>query len=243
MKKLFALLAFALLLSAPLFGQGGVNSIVATYTSAAMTLDDSIVKVNSATGISVSPATILYVVDVGNPRGEAMKVTAVSSTTITVSRGQSGTSITPHASGAMVLLGRPDWFYTRDPLGKCTAASTHANPWVNIASGNQWLCSTITGTWVAGFGNHSVAPKDTTAVASAAGAVTPTGPLFHMTGTEAITSFTVAVGMRGNDFCVIPDAAFTTVAGNNIAEASTADANQTLCFTWDATNSKYTSSY
>jgi hypothetical protein len=75
-----------------------------------------------------------------------------------------------------------------------------------------------------------------------AGATSVSGPLFHITGTNAITSFTLPVGFKGG-FCVIPDGAFTTVAGNNIAEATTADANQTLCFTYDENTADLYPSY
>lgn len=244
MRKTLCLLAALVLLSCvSAFPQGGVNSVVATYTTASVSATDSLVKVYSATGISTSPPTVLYVVDVGTNRGELMGVKSISSTNITVSRGQGGSQAAPHYSGAMVLLGRPDWFFTYDPVGTCTAASTHANPWVNTASGNQWLCSTLTHTWVPGFGNKLYPAQVTTAVASVAGATAPTGPLFHITGTNAITSWTVGVGMRGNSFCVIPDAAYTTVAGNNIGKSTTAVASQVQCWAWDATNSAWQPTY
>ncbi len=82
-----------------------------------------------------------------------------------------------------------------------------------------------------------------TATASVAGATAIAGPLVEIDGTEAITSFTMSTGWNKQGFCIQPAAAFTTVAGNNIAEASTADANQTLCYVWNDRAAAFTSSY
>jgi len=114
----------------------------------------------------------------------------------------------------------------------------------------------VTGEVTPGFGNASPLNADvTTAVASVAGATLPSGPLFHVTGTNAITAWgssttAGAVGAgggssdaQGEPFCVIPDAIFTTTATNNIALATTAVVNKLLCYAWDGTNKKYVPSY
>jgi hypothetical protein len=80
-------------------------------------------------------------------------------------------------------------------------------------------------------------------VASAAGLVTPSGPLFHITGTAAITGFNIPVGFTGGSFTVIPDGAFTTTTANNIAIASTAVVSKPLTFTFDAGTAKFYPSY
>jgi hypothetical protein len=194
--------------------------------------------VASATNITVTPATYLYVDQ------EAMLVLGVSGTSITVSRGQNTTKAVGHASGAMVLAGSPDWFSDQDPQGSCVTASTKTAPHLNVISGKQWLCSTVTLTWVPGFGNGSPQQgRVTAAVASAAGAILPSGPLFHVTGTAAVTGFTIPVGFAYGSFCVIPDGAFTTTTAGNIAIASTAVVNQLDCWTWDDKNSKFVPTY
>jgi hypothetical protein len=188
---------------------------------------------------------------------EAMFVNAVSGTTLTVQRGASGTKANGHIASALVLAGPPSAFVAYDPSGSCTNGQGVFlySPVLNVSTGMQWLCSTVTGQVVPGFGNTILTPQVTTAVASVAGATKPSGPLFHVTGTNAITAWgsstTVgAIGAGGSTtdidgapFCVIPDAIFTTTATNNIALATTAVVNKTLCFTFDSTNKKYVPSY
>lgn len=193
--------------------------------------------VASATNISAATPTYLYV------EQEAMLVLGVSGTAVTVARGQNTTKAVGHPSGAMVLAGSPDWFSDQDPTGSCVTATTKTAPHVNVLTGKEWLCSSITLSWVPGFGNTTVPARVTAAVASAAGLVTPSGPLFHITGALAITGFNVPVGFAYGGFCVIPDGTFTTTTANNIAIASTAVVNKLLCYDWDDTNSKLVPTY
>jgi hypothetical protein len=243
--RLFLLLALA---ACAAFGQ--VNTLTATTLSSAVLSTDSIVNLTSATGVnaySLSAGTIaseLYVIAPGATRGEVMSALSISGTAIKVRRGLQGAR-TGFPSGSAVLIGNPNWFYDYSPSGSCTAASTFVAPWVNTKTGEQWLCSTITLSWVPGFQNPAAAstPEVTAVVASVAGATAVNGPLQHISGTNAITSFTMGAGWNGGGFCVIPDGAFTTTATNNILKASTAVATKTLCFTYDATNSGFTPSY
>jgi hypothetical protein len=200
---------------------------------------------------------VLYVLDGTSYNGEAVFVNSVNGTTIGVTRGYNGTKSSKHISGAIVFAGPPPAFHQVDPSGeaivvKGTASCTNEpyTPYINYLSGHVWLCSTITNSWVPGFFNTAAVPGVTTAVASAAGQVLPSGPLFHITGTAAITGFTSATGMGGlatstigAPFCVIPDGAFTTTATNNIAKASTAVVDRPLCFTFDQTQKLYMPSY
>ena len=231
--------------AAAAFGQ--LNLLTQTTTNVAALASDKTIYLTSVTGInapsqSSTPASELYVITPGNPRGEVMQVKAVNGTTsVTVTRTGGGAA-TAIPSGATVLIGPPNWFRDYDPSGGCTTASTYVAPHVNTKTGNQWLCSTITLSWVPGWQN--TAPTQVTAaVASVAGATAINGPLQHVTGTNAITSFTMGVGWAFDSFCVIPDGAFTTTATNNILKASTAVVGRALCYTWDATNSGFAPSY
>ena len=243
MKTLTRIAAF-LALALTAFAQQ--NSILQTSLSAAVTATATQIRVASATGINAPTATVpgssLFIQDVGQTGGELVQVSAVSGTTISVVRSN---RVTSHASGAMVLVATvPNWFYVIDPQGSCVTAQTYASPYVNVSNGNQWKCSTQTLTWVPYWGTAGTPQLLTaTATASVAGATAIAGPLVEISGTEAITSFTMSTGWNGHGFCVQPTAAFTTVAGNNIAEASTADANQTLCFVWNARAGTFTASY
>ncbi len=224
-----------------------MHTLTATTLSSAVLATDKVVNVTSATGIN-APAlqagtvgSLLYVVAPGSTNGETMVVVSVNSTAITVRRSASGQT-TPFPSGSMVLVGQPNWFSAYDPTGGCTTASTFVAPWVNTKNGNQWLCSPITLSWVPGFQN-SGPEQATVLVASVAGATAVNSPLEHINGTSAITSFTMGPGWNGGGFTIIPDAAFTTTATNNICKASTAVAAKALTYTWDATNSCFAPSY
>jgi len=225
------------------------------------------VSLASATGITQAfngaPVTFVYV----DQELEAIQTLATGQTTIfNVLRAQSGTKASAHKSGTMVLVQTlsPQFggqsgsggFQQADPPsgGSCLSTAVLATPWVNIITAEQWLCSSITGTWVPGWQNRLIPgfAKVTAAVASAAGAILPSGPLFHVTGTAAITGFTIPVGFNatalgGGCFTVIPDAVFTYTAAGNIGLASTGlnagtavvVVNQPITFCWDATNSKF----
>lgn len=248
-------LFLGLALAASAFGQ--LNTLVQTSLSAAITNSQTSFALGSATGI-VAPTngvagSNLWVQDIGQTMGELMQVQSISSTTVTVRRTDS--RATGHLSGAMVLVATaPNWFQSKDPRGSCTLANTYVTPYLNIQTGAQWVCSGKTLNWIPGWNNFSAPPEINagTAVASVAGTTGVDGPLIHVSGTNAITAWQPGIGWQGQGFCVIPDAAFTTTTGGTtvastrvtaIAIASTAVANKTLCFTYDATNAKFTASY
>lgn len=248
--RFLAVLALAAALGGPpAFAQ--INTLTATTLSSAALSTDKTIYVTSATNINapnIQSNTVgsqLYVVAPGSIQGEVMLVVSVSSTAIGVRRTDGGRA-SAFPSGSMVLVGQPNWFFGDDPSGGCTTANVFVSPRVNTKTGWQWYCSTITLSWVPGFQNPLAANNSaqvTAAVASVAGATAVNGPLQHITGTNAITSFTMGAGWNGGGFCIIPDAAFTATATNNIGKASTAVIAKTLCYTWDATNSVFDPSY
>jgi hypothetical protein len=147
-----SLLAFLSIASA--FAQ--LNSIGYTTLSAAITSTQSCFAVASATGISAPTATAvgttLYIVDTGQTNGEKVVVNSISSTTVCTDRTRGGGAYA-HASGAQVLVGTANWFYSTDPKGRCsttdvTLPGTYSGPWYNLVTGQEWVCSAITGTWV-----------------------------------------------------------------------------------------------
>lgn len=239
-------------------GTSGGNSGIATGVfSTTATLATSTAIQVAFNG--VQPVTVLYI---GNEAMGVLTLAPAPANTFNVLRGMFGTKIAPHPSGDMVLFQTisPQFagfsgaggLQTIDPPynGNCTAANTLVTPWVNMLTGYQWICSTITNTWVPGWNNPFAlgSAKNTAAVASAAGQVTPSGPQFHITGALAITGFLIPVGFNGTAngggcFNVIPDGTFTWTTANNIAIAGTAVVNVLLSFCWDATNSKWVPSY
>ena len=260
--KLFLVASLALLFSPLAHAQQ--YTLGQTTLSSAATSSATQIQLASLTGIngygpnlqpipsqSASPQSDIFI------DREEIEVRSVptTGTVIQVRRGINGTTAVAHASGAMVLSGPAIAFYTNDPGGtpsaglgvadggSCTTANTLVTPWVNVRSGAQWLCSTITSTWVPGFGNPGTAVPNT-AVASSTAAMVPTGPLFHVTGTSAMTSIVIPVGcaataVSGCTFTAITDSTASWTAGNNIANAITGVAAIPVIFTWDAVNSKF----
>jgi hypothetical protein len=234
----------------------------ALYSGTSSTISGT-VTLASCTGIAApilpgTPSSIIYV------DHEAMGIWTINTTSCTavVNRGYLGTQASPHVSGAMVLYGanyattiaqggnpQPSGLFQQDPPmgGTCTATGTPSTPWVNVLTGAQWLCSSVTGTWVAGW-NNQYAPEwsgATASVASVAGATLPSGPLFTITGTNAVTGWTIPVGFNataagGGCFSVIGGSGPATwTAAGNIAVAGTFTANKLFTFCWNAGTSKF----
>lgn len=228
----------------------------------------TLIQVASATGITgISPqlgvtansstsSTNLYI------DREQMRVTAVNGTLLTVVRGVNGTVATPHVSGTMVLFGPARFFYVQDPGGvgspspggnisgtSCLVANVVVSPWVNVRTGAQWLCSTDTLTWVPGWNNGGAGsaanvPSAGTE-ASAAGTNAVLGPVFAISGTNAIVTFTPPIGFNntavgGGCFTTIPKGIFTWTAAGNISVAGTTTAiTQNVTFCWNPYTSKW----
>ena len=73
--------------------------------------------------------------------GELMSVVRLGvGTDVTVLRGQGGTQATEHASGATIYIGRPDQFYTFDPVGRPPDAIP-VSPHINAANGSVWFAT------------------------------------------------------------------------------------------------------
>jgi hypothetical protein len=232
-KTFIATLALSLSLSAQ-------TALTQTTLSAAVSVTANQIRVASATGITVNSA--LYVVDFGQVKGELMFVRSVSGTTVDVIR-TGGSAVTGHATGAVVIIApRRNAFFTYNPQGTCNASTMPFTPWVNTTTGEQWLCGTE-GVFIPGFGRNQAVLGTTTTVASAAGAITPSGPLFVVSGTAAVTGFNLPVGFSGGGFCALPTGTFTTTTAGNIGLASTAVVGRTLCWTWSQAAGKWYPSY
>jgi hypothetical protein len=271
------ILSFLLTATFALGQQGSTNLTQTTLASAQYGGTQAGQSLNYQTTVSLTSATNVQTAFNGQPityiyvggEVEGILSTVVGQTTIfQVLRGQMGTSIGSHPSGDMVLLyvvspqfggqSGSGGFQQTDPPrnGLCNSATSPlfgpplVAQWLNVLTGAQWLCSTVTNTWVPSWSNPLAgqSPETTTTVASAAGLVTPSGPLFDVSGALAITGFNIPVGFNatavgGGSFCIDPLAAFTTTTANNIAKASTAVIGQLLCYSWDASTSKFVPSY
>lgn len=238
--------------SGPALYSGGSPTISGTVTLAA------------CTGLAgpILPGTPSSIIYVGR---EAMGIWSINLTTCNavVNRGYLGTSAAPHPSGDMVLYGPnyavtisqggnpvPSGLFQQDPPvnGSCTAAGTPTTPWVNVLTGSQWLCSTITNTWVPGFQNPWITDGawQTGTVPAATGTITPSGPLFVVSGAGTISGFNIPIGcdataVGGCSFTVIAAAGSTWTWGNggNIMTAGTGTPGHLFTFVWSASLSKF----
>lgn len=239
MNQLFRSFSLALVaLLVPFTALHAQTALTQTTLTAAITSGTRTLPVASTTGILAGYAAVI--------NNEAFSIYAVNTTSKILSvapRGSSGTKAFAHVNGSMVLVGPTPAFISYDPSGTCTNGQglfLYA-PVINVVTGNQWLCSSVTGVVVPGFGNTSMPAAPTTAVASAAGLVTPSGPLFHITGTAAITGFNIPVGFdpkEGGTICAIPDGLFTTTNANNLALATTAVVSKPICWMYDPNATK-----
>lgn len=252
MRSLKLLILTLALLLVPSLSLGQQFTLTQTTLAADVTAGTTTFQLASVTGIigqSNNPGTGTGIY-IDREYASVISVNT-SAKTVSVLRGMDGTKASAHKTGNMVLFGNPNAFAAFDPAGTCVVAQVPAQPTINVNTGAEWLCSSVTLTWVSGFsvGTSGGIPfVVTAAVASAAGVVLPSGPLFHITGALAITGFTTPTGCNattrgGCSFTVIPDGTFTWTAAGNIAIAGTAVVNKALTFTWDATNSKWVPSY
>lgn len=244
MKNVTKCFAFLFSLAIVPFSFGA--NLTQTTLSTALTSTGMALNVASATGI-VGPTNNfmqkLYIIDPGSHRGELVTVTAAPNGTL-VPVARLDQFVSAHASGAIVLIAPVDptqgGFCEQDPVGY-RASTPLTLPCVNVVTGDQFILSKAS-VWVSGWNNPDNANIDTTAnVASAAGAITPSGPFFHITGALAVTGFTIPVGFAGGCFTAITDGAMTWTAAGNIAIASAGAqvAGQSVQFCWDATAAKW----
>lgn len=234
--KLFTLLA---VITALAFGQTAATT---TTISAAMTANQNTVTLASATGVSVQAGAGNQIITGLFIDKEFMRVTTlVSGTTYNVQRAQESTRQLPHASGATVWIGpllngpfvptRPE---TSEVAGACTATASPYLPLIYLVSGHKYDCLGIApaGQWVQT--SSPGYPILGATVASPAGVLTPSGTVFTVSGTNAITGILVPNGWTpGMALYIIPSGAFTWTTATNIGLAGTAVANKLIIFVWN----------
>ncbi len=210
------------------------TNIVRTTLAAALDNVSTTVYLASATGVSGLGnnnliQTYLYI------DRELMEVRSITGTVATVKRGIAGTGARAHVSGAAVLLGPAPHFSTfiEPPLynSAVTPASVAYSPVIDIETGNQWIPSSVTNSWAPNIGTDMFPALPTVAVASAADLITPSGRLFIVSGTAAVTGFNAPVGFaNAGSFTILPTGAFTWTNANNIALGGTAVVGKALTF-------------
>jgi len=112
----------------------------AQATLASTTLSAAVTDTTSTT-IVVASATNFAVNHLAFVDAEALRVTAISGTTITVRRGTSGTRAGTHASAATVYVGPANYFTTYNRAGSCTSTNELVLPVINVLNANIFQCT------------------------------------------------------------------------------------------------------
>lgn len=151
---LFSVLALANLASAQ------TNTLTSTTLTAAQTQTATTLTVASGTGFLVGDALLIDgEVEIIIARNSTPPYTAYTGGKVVPvfrSGSNGGYQVGAHVSGAVVLRGRPSWFYTYDPSGACpvpvsnggaTPTAVYTSPWVNTKTGATWLCYGTPSQW------------------------------------------------------------------------------------------------
>lgn len=229
MKNIKTITILGLLAAVLSFGQ--LNTLSQTTLSAAITSTQTQFTVASATGI-VTPTTgvggsVLYVVDVGQTMGDIMQVTALSSTTVTVTRGRGRQAA--HGSGAMVLVaGAANWFYSVDPVGSCVTASIYATPYYNISNGTRWTCDSVTLTWTKNSDRVFYVPPTQCTTAPTTSTVTNTYPQIGASTVFVLNATTNAAAGTTTLVCnILVPSSVTATRGAVLKDITVAVGSQT----------------
>lgn len=155
MKAFSTLLIMALLVglsAVPLAAQTTLNN---TTLAAGATASQTTVSVASASTLAINQLIV-----VPNYPPEAMLITAISGTTISVMRGSNGTQARAHVVNTRVFTGTANRFKQGPPSPTITTSNFGANtcrttdfdflPWVDIVSGIVWTCDKSGGAQIFG---------------------------------------------------------------------------------------------
>lgn len=122
MKKILSIVLSVLLAGASLIAQ---TTMTATTTTAAVTQNQSVIPVTSATNCVAGSMAVLD--------NEAVTITSATGLNISVQRG-TRTAAVPHASGVAITCGLPSLFGATYPgSGPCTSTALPALPFIVIA--------------------------------------------------------------------------------------------------------------
>lgn len=102
-------------------------------------------------------------------------------------------------------------------------------------NGNVILSPTSGNVVVGSNTNKAILATSVGANVASAASITPTGQIFHVTGTTQINTINVPFTGFTGQITLIPDGAFTTGITGNIALASTAVVSKALIMTYDGT--------
>lgn len=149
MKKLIATFSFvlALALALPASAQTIISSTTLAAAITSTSSQANTFRLTSTSGITAG-STMLFI------EGEADFVNAVTSTTVSVTRGAGPSSrVSTHANATRVWYGPPKYFQTATPtgypFGSCTRSTILVLPYIDI--NNNVYSDCLGGNWVRGL--------------------------------------------------------------------------------------------
>jgi len=95
------------------------------------------------TRIDVASSSNAAVGEIAVVDKEAMRITAVATGRITVTRGYAGTKADNHATGSLIYINPANRYVQNELFGPCTAASEYPayTPLIVLPSGNRYTCT------------------------------------------------------------------------------------------------------
>jgi hypothetical protein len=233
MKRRILLILWPLLAGLPLLAQTVINRTA--LSRAVSATDTHIVLVNNA-GIT-APGTnkiALKNLLIDSEMFEAIEIDPPGTNYIHVTRGVRQSLRTTHQAGTSVWAGPTTAFLQSDVTGTCTRAALAYVPLISISTHRTFDCPSNSGQWMRTDGPDPTSYYGT-AIASGAGAtVTIPAQTFKISGTSALTTFSVPAGWApGMCISIIPTGNFTIAATGNVGKASTAVTGKVLKLCWD----------
>lgn len=241
MKKTLAVLSLVLALSFAAFGQTIVPSTTLAAAVTSTSSQANTFRLTSTSGITAGN-TMLFI------EGEADFVNAVTSTTVTVTRGAGPSSrVSTHPNAAKVWYGPPSYFQSATPpgypFGSCTRSTLAVLPYIDI--NNNVYSDCLGGVWVRGVSALTAAvifaPDPGGAILTGVGTSTTTtntsmycSQIFlpfnkTLTGLEVLIGTATANGHRN---VILYDAAGNLLANSgSVTTSGTASQYQALPFT------------
>ncbi len=157
----------AILVMLALASVAGAQTQTACFTTLNGAITNSattlvLTSASTSTGCSFGSAAVGQAVFMD---GELMNITAVSSTTMTVTRAVANRAA--HPTGAIVFRAAPAYFQRAEPpidgdpsKGGNAVCTAYPAPWINVLTANVWWCNTKSNQWTGtnykGFTYNSV---------------------------------------------------------------------------------------
>lgn len=237
MKRRILLILWPLLVGLPLSMPAPAQTVInqTTLTNAVKLTDTHLVLVNNA-GIT-APGTnkiALKNLMIDSELFEAIELDPPGTNYIHVTRGVRQSLRATHGAGTFVWAGPTTAFVQSDQDGACTRTQLAYVPLISIATHRTFDCPSNSGAWMRTDGPDAKSYYGTAIASGASATVIIPAQTFKISGTSAITTFTLPAGWQpGLCFNIIPTGNFTlSSTGGNIGKSATAVTGRVMKVCW-----------